>query len=641
MKSPLRARSLSRGLFLFGVFLATLSTGGAQNVANSVDSPIILVPERISGEIQDQQDFQVPDRVHLTGWVGQRSSASIANRLDKVDLDKLLEGYRHRPGRQDWIGEHAGKWLHAATLEWANSGDPELRKRMDYVARELAKCQTPDGYLGTYEDAHRWTSWDVWSHKYNLIGLITYIRYTGNMDLLPTCTRMGDLLCQTFGDKPGQRDLMNGEHMGMAPSSVLEPMVLLYRLTGEPRYLDFCKYIFRAWEQPNGPHIISTLLSAKRVDKVGDAKAYEMLSCLNGALEYYRTTGDKKVLEACLNAWQDIVDKRIYLTGSMSYREVFHDDYDLPNVSNVGETCVTVTWMQVNGQLLRLTGEARFADQLERVLLNQLLGAQLCDGSGWGYYVEMEGKKPYYKGDHPLGDTSEFTCCLSSGPRGLALVPTFAVTTDEAGVVVNLYESGQAKLNLKNGTPVEIDTDTLYPGEDSIRLTVSPKQKQAFAVKVRIPSWCHNASIQVSGQPVATDAGADGYVKIDRTWNPGDKIELNLKQEARVIIGDHTNQGKVAFTYGPLVLAVDDSLLKADKQTMDSFLIPGPDPAALAITPEHATGSANTWPGARVFLVNVVSSKDRSAATLHLIPYADAGGTGCDFKVWLPMSPNP
>ena len=86
-------------------------------------------------------------------------------------------------------------------------------------------------------------------------------------------------------------------------------MVLLYRLTGEPRYLDFCKYILRAWEQPNGPKIISTLLTAKRVDKVGNAKAYEMLSCLNGALEYYRTTGDPGILQACLNAWQDIVDQ--------------------------------------------------------------------------------------------------------------------------------------------------------------------------------------------------------------------------------------------------------------------------------------------------------------------------------------------
>ncbi len=138
-------------------------------------APIILVPEKVPGVVADRQDFQVPDRVHQDGWVGLRAAASITNRLEQVDLDKLLEGFRHRPGRQDWIGEHAGKWLHAATLEWVNSGDPVLRTKLDYVAIELAKCQTPDGYLGTYVDTNRWTSWDVWTHKYNLDGLITYV----------------------------------------------------------------------------------------------------------------------------------------------------------------------------------------------------------------------------------------------------------------------------------------------------------------------------------------------------------------------------------------------------------------------------------------------------------------------------------
>ena len=225
----------------------------------------------------------------------------------KIDPDRLLEGYRKRPGRQSWDGEHVGKWLHAATLAWANTGDP-ASQQTGYGARSCPNASFADGYLGTYLEKDRWTEWDVWAHKYNLIGLITYMRYTGNREPLPACRRMADLLCGTFGDEPGKRDIITaGHHVGMAPTSVLEPMVLLYRLTGEPRYLDFCSYILRAWEQPNGPHIVSTLADAKRVDKVGNGKAYEMLSCLNGALEYYRTVGDPQILDACLNAWQDIV----------------------------------------------------------------------------------------------------------------------------------------------------------------------------------------------------------------------------------------------------------------------------------------------------------------------------------------------
>ena len=179
--------------------------------------------------------------------------------------------YRKRPGRQTWDGEHVGKWLHAATLAWVNTGDPELRKKLDYTVTELVKCQLGDGYLGTYTNDQRWTNWDVWAHKYNLIGLITYIRYTGNQEPLSACRKMADLLCNTFGDQPGKRDINpTGAHTGMASGSVLEPMVLLYRLTGEQRYLEFAKYLLRAQEFPTGAHIVSTLLSVKRVDKVGN-----------------------------------------------------------------------------------------------------------------------------------------------------------------------------------------------------------------------------------------------------------------------------------------------------------------------------------------------------------------------------------
>jgi len=624
------------------------------------------VPEKVPPVIADRQDFQVPDRVHLTGWVGQRIQVNEANRLVKMDAERLLEGYRKRPGRQSWDGEHVGKWLHAATLAWLNTGDPALREKLDYIAAELVKCQMADGYLGTYVEQKRWRSWDVWAHKYNLIGLLTYVRYTGNMEALDCCRRMADLVCNTLGEEPGKIDIIkSGPIVGMAPTSVLEPMMWLYRLTAEPRYLDFCKYILRAWEQPNGPKIISTLLTSKRVHEVGDGKAYEMLSCLNGALEFYRTTGERQLLQAGLNAWQDIMEHRLYLTGASSYWEHFHGDYDLPNNNNVGETCVTVTWLEFNAQLLRLTGEARFANQLEHVVLNQLLGAQQCDGAAWGYYVQMEGRKPYTS-------TLDGQCCLSSGPRGIALIPTFAVTTDADGVVVNLYDAGTALLRLHDQTSVRLTTETQYPGNEQIHITVEPSKSKAFAVKLRIPPWCPRATVLVNGRKVPTTVGTDGYTAVRRAWKRGDQISLRLKLEPRLVVGDHMNQGKAAIMYGPLALAADEALLgKASRDSSKSTRLPASSPrpsppleereaaarrwslngiavaapklSELEFTPEPAPEGFKTWPGAQVFRVRGVTRKPIAGVKLGtpvpigLVPFADAGGTGTRYKVWLPL----
>ena len=636
MKHSNNSRELIHPLSGIKPLLAVWVSAAALMVSPA--ATISPLPDKVTPVVPDRQDFQTPDRVRLTGWVGMRIDANEANRLVKLDPARLLEGYRKRPGRQSWDGEHVGKWLHAATLAWVNTGDPALRQKLDYVAAELIKCQLDDGYLGTYLEKDRWTEWDVWAHKYNLIGLITYMRYTGNLEPLPACRRMADLLCNTFGDEPGKRDIIKaGEHVGMAPTSVLEPMVLLYRLTGEPRYLDFCKYILRAWEQPNGPKIISTLLTAKRVDKVGNGKAYEMLSCLNGALEYYRTTGDPKILEACLNAWEDIVRNRLYLTGAASYGEFFHDDFDLPNVANVGETCVTVTWLQFNAQLLRLTGEARFAEQLEHVILNQLFGAQRCDGSAWGYYVQMEGKKPY-------SSTLDGHCCLSSGPRGVALIPTFAVTTDADGVVVNLYDAGTAKLNLRDGTAVDADhrhalsQRRAHPDDCGSRRAEDVCREGAHPGLVQEFIGARQRQAGHGGRPGLTATSPSRG-----NGSKGDRIELRFKLEPRVVVGDHKNQGKVAVLYGPLVLAADEALLGATNRSLSAISAAGTNLAALDVTPEPAPDAVKSWPGAQVFRVNAIarkrtgSLKPGAPLQVRLIPFADAGGTGTPYKVWLPL----
>ena len=264
-------------------------------------APIEPVPFAVPARLPDRAEVLAPSQVHVGGWLGARIDANEKSRLLQVDTEPLLAGYRKRPGVHPWIGEHVGKWLHAATLAWAYTGDAALKAKLDRVAADLIACQEPDGYLGTYVPEKRFglyegADWDVWSHKYNLIGLLTYYQYTGNQPALTACRKMADLLIATF---PAKKSILAaGTHVGMAATSVLEPIVLLYRFTGEPRYLKFARYIVKSWDEPGGPAILATLRAGKGVNRTANGKAYEMLSNLVGVCELARATGDPRLARA-------------------------------------------------------------------------------------------------------------------------------------------------------------------------------------------------------------------------------------------------------------------------------------------------------------------------------------------------------
>jgi DUF1680 family protein len=561
--------------------------------------------------------------------LGDRISVNERARLLHVDENDMLDCYEHRDGlHQAWQGEHVGKFLHAATLAWLNTNDPTLKTKIDRVAARLVATQEPNGYLGTYPVRDRWTSWDVWTHKYVLIGLLTYWQSAHDPAALAACRRVGDLLLSTFGDGPGQRDINRaGEHMGMAATSVLEPMLLLYRATQDARYLDFARYIVRHYDAPGGPAILTSLEKYHSVHRVANGKAYEMLSNFNGLLELYRQTGDRRLLDLVRIGWSDILAHRLYITGSASTFECFPDDYQLPNGggADICETCVTVTWEQVNLQLLRLTGESIFADQLERSVYNHLLGAQKPTGEMWSYYTPLEGRKPY---------SPSTTCCLSSGPRGVALIPSFAVMASaDGGIVVNLYNSGTASVALPHGA-VTLAQQTAYPLGGSVLLTVSPQRPgMRFPVRLRIPGWCAHASSAVNGRAVpAKEIRPGAYLRIERAWNPGDRIKLKLDLTPRLVMGDHENAGKAAVMVGPLVLALDAAYWPRPRPLF--FVTLGSDRIeTLRLTPAPEL-SRSGEPVYRAFGAwNGVSGRP---PLLALTPYAWAGQDGKSrYEVWI------
>jgi len=541
---PVPVRSLGTPV----LWAAETANGKAAANGNTVFSErsasIRPLPFKVSAALPDVAEVLSPSAVRIDGWLGTRITANEKHRLLVVDTEPLLAGFHKKPGSHPWIGEHVGKWMHAATLAWANTGDPALREKLDRVAAELIATQEPDGYLGTYLPKQRFglfkdADWDVWSHKYNLLGLLTYYQYTGNEAVLTACRRMGDLLIATF---PAKKSILAaGTHMGMAATSVLEPMVLLYRCTGDKRYLDFCRYIVKSWDEPNGPKIITTLLAQKSVNRTANAKAYEMLSNLVGLCELARATGDRTLLEPVLNAWADIVANRLYLTGSASAGEHFQADHVLPNEphAHICETCVTVTWIQLNLQLLRLTGDAKFGDEPERSFYNHLAAAQHPRGDDWCYYTALEGTKKYDK---------QITCCHSSGPRGFALAPQAAYLRGKDALLVDTLETSLATLEL-GGQTVTVEQQSEFPQAGASILTLKMSGPARFAIKIRVPGWA---------APLTAESATvkNGWAELPlREWKDGDRVAVKFNLAERIVAGEHGNAGRSAMARGPFVLA--------------------------------------------------------------------------------------
>jgi DUF1680 family protein len=558
---------------------------------------LLSVPALVFGASVPERFTPIPfERQHLDGMLGERMRVNLEGRLLHVDEARLLKGFEEPPGEQDWIGEHIGKYLDAACNTWRYTHDARLKEQMDRMARRLIATQKSDGYLGTYTDAKRWTSWDVWVHKYDLIGLLNYHETTGDAGALRAARRVGDLLAATFGTGAGQRDLMAAStHVGMAASSVLEPMVKLYRVTGEPRYLAFCRYIVAAWEQPNGPKILSSLRSTGSVFRTANAKAYEMMSDLVGVADLYQVTGDESLLGPVVTAWHDIREKRLYITGTTSSKEHFTDDFTLPGdeKDNVGEGCATVTWLQLTWRLLRLTGAPEYADELERTVYNQLLGAQDPHNGNICYFTPLNGtKKP----------TPGINCCVSSEPRGISLIPALTWGTLADGPAVELYTAGSME------TPfAKIVSETQYPVDGAVKLTVRDVKRGRFALALRVPRWTRSFTATVGKQKLKGTPGE--YLKIEREWKNGDTVEIAIDMSVQVLPGGKSYPGAVAIQRGPQVLAAETSLnaetISISKDAVEIQKVAKPA----------------EWTGSQVYALDGVT----------LVPFADA----VSMKVWL------
>ena len=275
---------------------------------------------------------------------------------------------------------------------------------------------------------------------------------------------------------------------------MLFPISLLYQRTGEKKYLDFAEHIVKCWDKPNkltpkGIQLIQEAINEKPMWKMSGApKAYEMMSCFEGLCELYRITGNHLYYEACHKLIDNIIRDEIVIVGSGSQTEIWcHGKLRQTEPVFQGmETCVTATWMKFLYQMLRLTGESKYADEMETCLYNALLASMTPDGSWWCYYTSLQGERFY---SHQQFADVGLSCCVANGPRGLLTLPYWASMTSKKGIALNFYGNVKSNLSTPSGKELSIDMKTAYPEDGKIRMEIGIDKAENFSIDLRIPGW--------------------------------------------------------------------------------------------------------------------------------------------------------
>lgn len=608
--------------------------------------------------------FPPTARIRLDGPLGRALAASQAGHLARFVRDEsspaialFCPEHRQHNHEGDWYGEHAGKWLVATARAVHRTGDAALAASLRRVADYLVSVQEADGYLGTYAPARRFMcrqvagprtwdgapgqrTWDIWVHSYLILGLLESARVLTEPKYLAAAKRIGDLCWRTLN---GGLDITSlGNHFGLSATVLLDPAVELHLATGEPRYLDLARLIVKQASESPALELLPQALAGTDAAFIATGKAYQLSWNLVGLAKLHKATGEAAYLQAVRNIWESIRQHHLTLGGgpwggvAHRSREVFNPPLVFSPYGYV-ETCSTFSWIQLNRELLALTGEARYADEIEKSAYNDLLGAQAPAGDNWCYYSFPNGKRVF---------TTYWRCCKSSGPWALEELPPMAYgTTPEGHVAINLYGPGEATLPSPAAGALRLQQDTRYPFDGDIRITVHPEKVARHTILLRIPSWADQASLQINGAPTNVPARPDTYAALDRVWQPGDVITIHFPmtprlhrranrnvQESRAPDGSPVAQEVLHFDYaavtrGPLVYS--SGLIDGFKRE-ETIRLPANAEAALEVV---APAPGSEAPG--------IQLKLGYRSPLRFSPYFEAGGRadGTWRLTWLQIAP--
>lgn len=580
--------------------------------------------------------------IRLSGYLGERISVCINQRVKKQDVEHLIEPFRHKKETRLWQTEFWGKWIQGAIASYRYTRDPELYEIISQAAKKLMETQQEDGYIGNYAPEAQLAQWDIWGRKYTLLGLLAYYDLSGDKKALDTACRLANHLLSQLG--PEHANIVKtGNYRGMPSCSVLEPIMYLYNRTDDKQYLDFARYIVQQWETPEGPQLISKAIADVPVAErfpfpkqwwswENGQKAYEMMSCYVGLLELYKVVPNPLYLHAVEKTVNSIIASEINIAGSGSAFECWYGGkirQTYPTYHTM-ETCVTFTWMQLCNRLLQITGNSLYADQIEKSAYNALMASLKADGSQIAKYSPLEGCR--HAGEEQCG--MHINCCNANGPRAFAMLPQVAYRVKANRVDVNLYVPSSATIMLPGKNLLTLVQHTDYPVTDRIEIEVNPQKDAVFPVALRIPSWSENTRIEINGQQVTEHVEKGSYFLVSRKWKKGDKIGIRLDLRGKIV---KQNQMQ-AILRGPVVLARDSRFADGD---IDETSVIVQKNGNVELTPvKNKQGFA--WMEFTAPLVLGTDLEGNNAAfPVHFCDFGSAGNTWDKqqrYRVWLPQT---
>lgn len=517
------------------------------------------------------------DSVEISGFMGEYLKTMLEDTIPSqykiLEDSGTLDNFRIASGKKE--GSFRGmvfsdsdvyKWLEAASyaLLFIDNDDKQLKEKIDNTIQEIRDAQDKDGYINTYftfeKKKERWsdlaTKHELYCAGHLIQAAIAHKRITGEDTLFNVAIKFADLIANTFGlDK--KRGAPGHPEIEMA-------LVELYRETNNQKYLDLAKYFLE--ERGNGyastykffnPEYYIDHKPFKGLEEM-TGHAVRMLYLCNGATDIYLETGDEELFSTLEKLWNNLVTKKMYVTGGAGSRydgESFGEEYELPNRRAYTETCAAIALFMWNYRMLLVTGDAKYADLMELVLYNGLLSGISIDGRHYFYVNPLEDR-----GRHRRQQWYECACCPPNIARTLTSFSGYMYATSKDGIYINLYEKSEANLEF-GGKKVVITQETDYPWDGKIRVNISTKGDNTFKVFLRKPSWVDSYEIVVDGEKISKNT-EKGFIEIHKNWMGTHEIELDFPITINYLESHpfvRENLEKVAIKRGPLVYCAEQA----------------------------------------------------------------------------------